>query len=174
MNLVQFLIILQTKIEDQPPVPTPTQRSQSWWPSFLTSSSGIGNTAEETSTEPEADDESPRPWRLWWWFSASPPTAPAPTTVLVKADEPNSAEAALMLLNELVAARDVAQVLTRDRLFCRITCRVDRFRLGLQEEGNQVRSRLVLSAFLRELLISFYFAVSSLTWLLYFIAVYHS
>lgn len=89
----------------------------------------------------EAEDEAPRPWRLWWWFSTAPPPPPAQTTLTTEAEVTTTAataEAALMLLNELVAARDIGQVLTHDRLFCRLTCRVDRFRLGLQEKDDQV------------------------------------
>ncbi|KAL5964251.1 Vacuolar protein sorting-associated protein 13D [Taenia solium] len=124
------------------------QRSQSWWPSFLTSTTASDTTATDeglmaeaqTATVGEEEDEAPRPWRLWWWFSTAPPPPPPQTALNTEAEVTTtaaSAEAALMLLNELVAARDIGQVLTHDRLFCRLTCCVDRFRLGLQERDDQ-------------------------------------
>ncbi|VDN96296.1 unnamed protein product [Rodentolepis nana] len=126
---------LNKEVQDQSPT-VPTQPSQSWWPSFLSSSS----TTE--STEPKSPDEAeaPKPWRLWWWFSAAPAAVTkgdiSEASDLQAEASPSSSEAALMLLNELVAARDVGQVLTRDRLFCRITARVDQFQLCLMEDAN--------------------------------------
>ncbi|KAL5103024.1 Vacuolar protein sorting-associated protein 13D [Taenia crassiceps] len=130
------------------PPATNNQRSQSWWPSFLTSTTASDNTATGNGAMPEVLTETvggeaggaPRPWRLWWWFSTAPPPPPPQTALNTEATMTTtaaSAEAALMLLNELVAARDIGQVLTHDRLFCRLTCRVDRFRLGLQEKDDQ-------------------------------------
>ncbi|BHF82327.1 Vacuolar protein sorting-associated protein 13D [Sparganum proliferum] len=88
-------------------------------------------------------------WRLWWWWNTTPPSAqsmnvPADAEATLKAPDdsaeppPSAAastttmatvevppaeatEAALGLLNELVSAEDVDQVLFRDRLFCRAT-----------------------------------------------------
>ncbi|KAH9277961.1 Vacuolar protein sorting-associated protein 13D [Echinococcus granulosus] len=135
------------KRSKNPPVAN-NQRFQSWWPSFLTSTTASGTTATDerataeaqTAVAGEGEDEAPRPWRLWWWFSTAPPHPSQQIASNAKAKVTTtaaSAEAALMLLNELVAAHDVGQVLTRDRLFCRLTCRVDRFRLGLQERDDQ-------------------------------------
>uniref|UniRef100_A0A5K3FLW9 Chorein_N domain-containing protein n=3 Tax=Mesocestoides corti TaxID=53468 RepID=A0A5K3FLW9_MESCO len=113
---------------NQPPANPP---SQSWWPSFL--SAGAATTTSASPPPESADDEgdAPRPWRLWWWFSAAPPVEKCAEE---KVDTTNS-EAALMLLNELVAAQDVGQVLTRDRLFCKVTCCVDRFRMALDDQA---------------------------------------
>lgn len=141
LNEVPVLVSQTKEIQGQSPTLS-TQPSQSWWPSFLSSSS----TAEPTEPKSSDEVEAPRPWRLWWWFSAAPVAitkvdiSGAPE---LQAEAPaSSSEAAMMLLNELVVARDVGQVLTRDRLFCRLTARVDQFQLCLMECADLVSLNL--------------------------------
>lgn len=85
------------------------------------------------ATASEEEDQ-PKPWRLWWWYSTPPP----PQTdnggeVEVDVGSPTNSEAALILLNELISSEDVGQVLTQDRVFCRLSCAVERCRLVLDD-----------------------------------------